>query len=95
MDCFGTSYGLVNKVSIQIKKCYFSLGFDDCLNLIDKCILVPNVKRGASSKNEATSTYVYKALKGEYANDFPSEKNLLKKYKSSFLNSCYWYPFSD
>ena len=94
MDCFGTSYHLINVVSVQIKKCYFSLGFDDCLNLIDKCVLTPNIIR-VSANNEVIVCYVYKALKNEYANDFPNENNILIKHKNSFLNSCYWYPFSD
>ena len=88
MDCFGTSYNLVNTLAIQVKQCYFSLGFDDCLNLIDKCILTPNILR-PFPKNEIVIHHVYKTLKNEYASEFPNENNILRKHKNSFLNSCY------
>ena len=97
-DCFGTNYALINETSLQVKHCYYDLGFDDHQNLVNNCIIEPNFKRSARGDKyylNSLAPFVVKALSNEYAGSFPRIDNILIKHKSSVLNSCYWYPFSD
>ena len=102
-DCFGTDFALINETSKQIKYCYYQLGFDDQENLINKCIIEPNFRRGIILKKSDTDGIylenlthpIMKILNRQFSEDFPKKNNILVKHETSVINSCYWYPYSD
>lgn len=91
-DCFGTNYDNVNYESCEIKKHYYSLGFDDNEKIIEVCVLRPLVLRNPNNTLEKAA---FDALTLEYAACFPKAENILANNKEGVLASCYWYPFSD
>ena len=91
-DSFGANYGLINETSLQVKHCYYQLGFDNPQNLVYRCVIKPNFDRSPKSGKKSFSDLAplaIRALSKEYSDSFPKENSILVKYKNSVLNSCY------
>ena len=96
-DSFGIPYDLVNEYANYIKWCYYNLGFDNHVLLIEKCIIKPNMLNDdlLTESEKKLEVAVFEILLDLFKYRFPEEDNILTKYKGAVLASCYWYPYSD
>lgn len=84
-DCVGVTYDRFVYAQWLMKKAYIDLGFKNHINIIVKCILIPNFEVLSTPE----SRVLMDALIAYLETAFPLEENVLSKKPLVFLNSLY------